>query len=257
MGEIIRIKENEMHNLERFLNKTSSDIEESSQNLSSSLSSFSNLGLFKTGTKKIADQIGSISKSVSNLGNSVSKQFSLISSNEDALKNKAEAIEIPMDFVTNDSSSMILVETGMLSKNDGEKINSNNSSSQINDEFESSIEFNKNLNEFIKEYETINGEVEVKGQKIDLSNIKKDSEDKINVVDDETVLVKQILSNISKEINDEIKDLNFSCDFENIPLSRMALNEIKFVDYNDAYKIIKKELASILNNGKYNLVNME
>ena len=257
MGEIIKIKESEMNNIQNYLSRVSTNVEEASSKLASSLSSFSNVGLFSSGTGKISDQIDSISRNISSLGRSVGKQFNEMVLNEEVLKNKAESIEIPTDFITDAALGLVEITTGMMSKEDGQKINSNNLSSDKYQEFESTVEFNKNLSKFVKDYEQENGEITVKGKNINLSNIKNNNDTTISEDMEESILIKQVLSDISKELSEKIQDLDFSCDIENIKLSKEVINNLQNVNFDDAYRIVKNEIVRILNNGNYNLVNLE
>lgn len=236
-----------------FLNNSRNNISSCADKTVSLFSSFTNVGLFSEGSKVIQKQMNSISNSVNKMGNSIERFESNIFDKEMALKTKALGIEIPNDFVTNDSSSLVQMDSGMLSKNDGNKINASNENDEKKLEFDSSINFNKSLKNVVKEYEEKNGEILINGKKVNLGSIESNEDSSIDNSDDKSIIDKKILSSISNEINQRYSELDMALEIEKVYLPGIKVSNLTNDTFDESYVLIKKGLSSILNNGNFNL----
>ncbi len=250
---IMDVRSYEIDSTISFLNNSQNNIASCADKTSTLFSSFTNVGLFSEGSKIIQKQMNSISNGVGKMGKSIEKFETNIFDKEIALKTKAEGIEIPNDFVTNDSSSLVQMNSGMLSKNDGNKINSSNENKEKDLEFNSSIKYNANLKKVVKEYEEKNGEILINGKAIRLENIESKKDSSIDDSIDESIISKKILSSISNEINQKNSELDMSLEIEKVYLPGLKKSDLTNSTFDESYVVVRKGLSSILNNGNFNL----
>lgn len=252
-GSIV-INENEINDIKAYLDRSSDNIENTSQKISSLFSSFTDVGLFSDGAMKIKSQMDSISSQVSDMGTSIHKQYDDMEKIENKLSRMADEIEIPNDFITNDSSININVNSGKLKKNDGKKVKSDKKDDKKKLQFESSIKYNDNLKEIVKQYEEEHGEILLNGNLVHLSSIKNDNKVTIDETTDNSIIIKKIVTKLNNEMSKKIPDVDMSSNIEKIDLVLKKIGPLKNVEFDDLYKIVKSELSSILVNGNYNLV---
>ena len=166
----------------------------------------------------------------------------------------AEDIEIPNDFVTNDSSLNIGMKSGKLKKEDGKKVKSTKKNSKQKMKFESCIKYNDNLKEIVKQYENEHGEIVLNGNNVKLSNIKNENDTTIDETMEDSIIIKKIITKLNDELSETIPDIDMSLNIEMVKLALKKVGPLKDVEFNDAYNIVKRELSSMLANGNYNLV---
>ena len=243
-----------MDEIKSYLDKTSNDIESSAQKFSSMFSSFTDVGLFSEGATKLKSQLTNISSQVSSMGSFVIRQYDDMEKVERKLSSMAEDIEIPNDFVTNDSSLNIGMKSGKLKKEDGKKVKSTKKNNKQKMKFESCIKYNDNLKEIVKQYENEHGEIVLNGNNVKLSNIKNENDTTIDETMEDSIIIKKIITKLNDELSETIPDIDMSLNIEMVKLALKKVGPLKDVEFNDAYNIVKRELSSMLANGNYNLV---
>ena len=251
---IIDVRQSELNDIQNALNKSISNIDGFSTKFSPSFKNATSVGLLNKSTNMIQKQMSTINTQVLRMNKTISNMYDNMASLENELARKADDIQTPVDFCTNDTASSISINKGNLSKEDGRAVKDTDDK-DVNDlDFENAIEYNDKLKYIVKEYENKNGEVEIQGNLINLQNVKKDQV----VIDssiDEYSIKEEILTKINKEINEEFPDLNDSFEIESIYLEALKNQNTEQVNYDDLYLDIKKEILRRLNNGNYILKN--
>ena len=240
---VINIRESDIQAIANHLAKSSSDVSMCSSDISSGIKSFTKVGLFSNGAAQLSKQMNTISSGISRLGNTVIKQYDEMANAESSLKVKAEAINIPRDFVTNDASQDINMKSGNLEKEDGKGVNAKDNTKEEKLNFEECINYNDKLKDIVKAYEEKNGEIEIKGHKTNISNISKS--EVLEMVEDieDTIIEKQIITDINskfmlKENSIDMSGLNLN----KVSLTAMDFGSLKNAIYDDKYIVVKKDL---------------
>jgi hypothetical protein len=252
---IIEIRESEISDIKSHLNRSSSNVANSSTSISSNFSSFTNVGLFKTGSGKIQKQMSGIASGISTMSNKIGKQHEKMVYTEKSLTNKASAIAVPLDFVTNDNAYSIAMKSDTLSKEDGKAINKNNQNNEKKLDLQNSMKYNSKLKNIVKAYEDKNGEIVINGNYKQLKNIKSDKDSSVKENLDSSSIQKQLVTKINKELNEKIPELNMSLKIDKIPIIEVKTEDTKSVDFEDKYKLVRQKFSSILSNGNFNLVS--
>ena len=276
-NKVIDIRESEMTEIKKHLNKSFSNIDKISQKLDSSFSNITKTGLLSKSTKKIGDQMRTIARQIQQSNDSVTKSYENMYFVEKVLEQKAEEIDAPLDFYKNDSASEITITAGNLSKNDGKSISGNKSTDEKDLEFKNSLEYNGKLKKIVNDYEATFGEIEVNANKVNIEDITKqevvvDKEievnvNKVNIEDitkqevvvdkeiEESTVVKKVLEKINKNINEEHPEFNDNFKIEKLNVE--AFNDYKKNDVNieEIYEDVLEDLQDKLNNGNYKIEN--
>jgi len=267
---IIEIKENDINDISAYLKKSSDKIINSCGTLESSFANITKTGLLKEGSAKIKNQMTAIGEGISSVSNSVIKQYEAMDLVETTLKNKADSIEIPMDFVKNDSSQSIDINSGKLKKDDGKAVNANDNTKTEELKFDSIIEYNENLKYIVKDYEDKNHKIELNGDNTLLKNIKNEriieindklddsiikTKDVKNIKNDntadidsklaESTITKKVINNIKGNLSEMNAKINLELPVGKVELTQFNLNNFQISDIDVNYKINKKKLTSI------------
>ena len=276
---VLEIREFEISDIENNLNKSSSKIEQASTNMTSNLSKINSVGLLTKSTNTIKKQLSTIMNNVNKTNQSISNTYENISFLENNLTAKAEEIEVPLDFVKNDSSNRISITSGSLNKEDGKSVNSNASLTKEELDFNKSLEYNDKLKNIVKEYEEINGSLDdysidkttidqLKNEEIKInSELDDEITNKVNLeeveyhdvvihdTDESSTIKKALIEQLNQDINKRHPEFNDSFEIDDINLEQLENEESKEVDYNDSYKKLKEVINDKLNNGNYELKN--
>ena len=267
---IIEIKENDMNEIYSHLKKNSNKIIGASNAIGTSMAKITKTGLLKNGTAKIKNQMNAIGEGIESMGNSVIKQYESMERVETSLKSKAESINIPMDFVKNDTSRNVDINAGKLKKDDGKAVNADDNTKTEELKFDSVIDYNENLKYIVKEYEDKNHEIVLNGDKTLLKNIKNERNIDIDDKLDDSIIIKKDTKNIKKEsnidINSDLEDtdvkkkyiksiegnleemtakINLELDVGRVNLTKLNLSNFQISDDNINYTINKQRLTSI------------
>lgn len=274
---VIDVRSSEIEAINSQLRKSAAKMESAATNMKSDFSGIVSTGLLNTSTSLINKQMDTIRQNINRTDLSVSSSYDNLCSTETLLKNKAEEITVPLDFVKNDSSSSIGTKETSLDKKDGQEINSDNSTDEEELKFEKALDYNEKLKSIIKDYEDIHGEIEINGSLKELGNIKKDSDpdektlgeidgEKTSLDDmsgseekqiddkvDYTIKHKDMLDNINKEINERHPEFNDSFDVEEVYVEDVKTDNVTEEDLT--YEVFKESIAEKLNDGNYVLEN--
>ena len=267
---IIEIKENDINEISAYLKNSSNKIVNSCSSLDAYLANITKTGLLRKGTAKIKNQMNSIGQGISSVSASVIKQYEAMELVENNLKNKADSIEIPMDFVKNDTSRSVDINSGKLKKEDGKAINANDNTKTEELKFDSIIEYNENLKYIVKDYEEKNHKIELNGDKTllkkiknnrtinindklddsiivtkDMKNIKNDNSININDKLDASVVKKAVMSNIKGNLTEMTAKINLELPVDRINLTQFNASNFQISDIDVNYKINRKRLTSI------------
>ncbi|MBO5376071.1 MAG: hypothetical protein J6A52_04390 [Bacilli bacterium] len=144
----INIDENEINDISGFLSRSESHITSVVDGGNSKFSVFKKSSLFGNGAEKITKQLSTIAGSVLNINKMVKQESLEMLELDKELAERAESIEVPMDFVTTDSVRNFSFNSVSLNKNDGKHVNGENTSN-VSVNLESSVlDVNlKNINE--------------------------------------------------------------------------------------------------------------
>lgn len=274
---VIDVRSSEIEAINSQLRKSAAKMESAATNMKSDFSGIVSTGLLNTSTSLINKQMDTIRQNINRTNLSVSSSYDNLCSTETLLKNKAEEIIVPLDFVKNDSSSSVGTKETSLDKKDGQEINSDNSTDEEELKFEKALDYNEKLKSIIKDYEDIHGEIEINGSLKGLGNIKKDSDtdektlgeidgEKTSLDDmsgseekqiddkvDYTIKHKDMLDNINKEINERHPEFNDSFDVEEVYVEDVKTDNVTEEDLT--YEVFKESIAEKLNDGNYVLEN--
>ena len=242
---IIEIKENDMNEIYSHLKKNSNKIIGASNAIGTSMAKITKTGLLKSGTTKIKNQMNAIGEGIESMGNSVIKQYESMERVETSLKSKAESINIPMDFVKNDTSRNVDINAGKLKKDDGKAVNADDNTKTEELKFDSVIDYNENLKYIVKEYEDKNHEIVLNGDKTLLKNIKNERKIEINDKLDDSIIIKKNIESIEGNLDEMTAKINLELDMGRVNLTKLNLNGFNISDINTNYRITKKSLTSI------------
>lgn len=118
------MREEEMEGAVGALDKCYTDGDATAKQIPNSFSSIMNTGLLNTGINTIVDQINSITTSIFNVKSIMKKHSTEMFNMDRNMANIAEKIEVPQDFVKNNSMQEKSFEEYMFSKVDGKSVNS-------------------------------------------------------------------------------------------------------------------------------------
>ena len=124
MGKRIAMKQDQINQVSSGMNQVS---QKAGDACSAAGSSFDGLDtFFGSGAGEIANQLGSLQTSLSNVQGIVQRQGDEMFNMDTALASVADAIEVPTDFVKNDQSRFTQYNNEILEKLDGKSVNDGN-----------------------------------------------------------------------------------------------------------------------------------
>lgn len=211
----------------------------------SSLQSSPNLS---EGINKINNNLKAIGDRVDNYNRVVVRQSNVFFEQENILLSAADYIEIPKNLSIVDNIYESKIEESNLSKDDGIKINSNNSNYLK--------EFNDYSSSHKNDLNSINNNIATQvrnfsdnyvNSKQNLNNIVKNGTETLNYKDEYSnhfVEINNLKNGETKEVNFENNYNNFKTDISNI-----LKKETNLVHYGDSYSDDKISLVNINNKG--------
>jgi len=128
----INVDENEINDITNHLNKSQTNLTNLGDTTKNTFRSMTNTNLFGNGISKIAKQVSSVSGSVRRMNNAIKKKSHEMIALDDSLAEKAEMIDVPMDFVTNNSIRSHIFDGITLNKNDGKNVKDDNTLTETN-----------------------------------------------------------------------------------------------------------------------------
>lgn len=241
------MREEEMEIAVSGLDKCYLDTESTSKAIPNKFSNVAKTGLFDLGISTINRQINGITTSIFNVKNIVKKHSGEMFNMDRKMAEIAEDIEIPQDFVSNDSRSENTFNQIILDKIDGKSVNAEQNTTKVEENFNSAVtkENLQNISnsQTLKE-ESYNDQTAINKQNLNnIDNNRTLEEQRLN---DATNIAKEALNNINKA-----QDLNEVKINENSTIKSQVLNNI-----NNLKDMTTQELDSNTNINKTVLENI-
>lgn len=241
------MREEEMEIAVSGLDKCYLDTESTSKAIPNKFSNVAKAGLFDLGISTINRQINGITTSIFNVKNIVKKHSGEMFNMDRKMAEIAEDIEIPQDFVSNDSRSENTFNQIILDKIDGKSVNAEQNTTKVEENFNSAVtkENLQNISnsQTLKE-ESYNDQTAINKQNLNnIDNNRTLEEQRLN---DATNIAKEALNNINKA-----QDLSEVKINENSTIKSQILNNI-----NNLKDMTTQELDSNTNINKTVLENM-
>lgn len=233
-----------------------------------SFSSLKNAKLFSTGVTKINNQIGAISKGISNVKTIFQKSIAKMNDAETSLSQRAESIYVPRDFIINDTTALHTIDDIVLNETINDNIKGGQAleikelildkNSVASSEFINILNNDGNINNVkIEEFnitkenlsdisngeqmnvETLNFKSDLR--KKELSNIENMEEIVINNLEFNPIKSNAKLKKLDSSVN-EVKTLNFKGDIEKYKLYDANNSERILPNYPEAEKVVDNEM---------------
>ena len=244
------INPDEMNNAVSGYNQLAARLGSAKSSVSSGFTGMRDAGFFSNGLKGISRQLGAISKTVGNVGRSMSNQTRGMLELDAALATKASEIEIPNDFVANNSMALNEYNKSLLEKLDGKSVNEGKDTTEKPGEVGESIMSGKlELTDITKGplgQQALQDNLE--GTKQNLDNINHAGGEELQQVDDRRTFDKEQLTNINNGGGTGKQELDGSTTVnkENlVNINANAAGGTQKVETADAYNISKGVLTKI------------
>lgn len=246
--------DDELDNLIIKLNKNNSESSLVESNIPTNFQNLNNTGLFSDGIKKIGNQFNELNRTMNNVKNKLVEHKERIFLSEYAFDKRAQEIEIPQDFVKNDSTKVNTIDDIYLSKNDGKSVNTGekiDETNELND-----YDLNK------KELESIVANNEIKEEKYDSSsslsqekidNINNGKDTKEVNIDEESTIESGKLETVNNYNDLQGVEYDDNIDLESVSVGNIKNDnveddeEIKLEDimnYNDEMEVLDNDNKS-------------
>ena len=243
------INPDEMNTAISGYNQLAARIGQAKSSVGSGFTGMRDAGFFSNGLKEMSKQLGAISKTVGNVGKSMSKQTSGMLELDAALAKKASEIEIPQDFVANNSMAMNEYNKSLLEKLDGKSVNEGAATTEKPAEVEDSIMKGKlqldDITSAALGQQALQDNLE--GSKQQLDNINHAGGEEMQNVDDTRTFDKEQLSNINN---------GAGTDKQQIDGSTTVNKEQNFVNINANGATQKTEMTDAFSTSKKVLEDM-
>ncbi|MBR4260505.1 MAG: hypothetical protein IKQ33_00925 [Clostridia bacterium] len=254
-NEVLDIRELEFDEMSNCLNKSGSIISNVSSNVQPSFSRMNSVGLLKKSTDLIKKQTNIISNQIKGMDQSLRNTYDNFNILENGLYEKVSEIKSPTEFRKKDTSNSISMSSGHLKKDDGTAINADNANDEKDLKFGEVLEYNENLKKIVKDYEELNGEIDVTTNKTLLGNIKKD-EVTIDETMEDSSLEEKIMKDISNEINERHPEFDDKFEVNKVYMKEQEQKQAQEeIDYDKLYDEYRKKLQEKLNDGNFTLEN--
>lgn len=147
MKNEIVLNEEEIDGLTSSLSDSYKSISTTGEAINPNFSGVVNAGLVGNSIGIISNQMSSISNTISNTQGLIDEYKNQLLSYDGKMATKIDDIEMPKDFIINNSSKVNMFTQSLLSKMDGKSVNDGSAFSSTYDTFDSSIS-NKALSDF-------------------------------------------------------------------------------------------------------------
>ncbi len=176
MGRI-SMREEEMENAVGELDRCYVDGDAMAKSIQSKFAQIRNTGLLNSGLDTITSQINSITTSIFNVKNIIQKHSNEMFNMDRTMAKIAENIEVPRDFIKNNSMTTNTFDEYVLKKNDGKSVNEGTTTPDV-----------------------VETDTDSVVKKEDLRNISKDSDFRKVTIDPGTIIRRGRLGSIVKPI---------------------------------------------------------
>lgn len=208
----INVDEREINDITNHLNKNQVNLNDLGNTTQNSFKAMTNTNLFGNGISKITKQVSSVSGSIQRINSSIKKKSQEMLTLDETLASRAETIDVPMDFVTNNSVRSHLFDGITLNKQDGKQVNDDNSINEIKLVFNDETT-NTTINDLTtepSEFDKIKLN-EYKDKKNNLGNINNNTQTEIrNLNYSENGIVNQNLRTIENANNQTVQNIEYN-----------------------------------------------
>lgn len=209
-NNVFSMREDSMQNTVRGLDKCFVDGDATGSGIPANFAGMSNAGMFDMGISTINQQVNSITNSIFNVKNIVNKHSNEMFDMDRGMARAARNIEIPQDFVTNETNQVNTFNSYLLEKMDGKSVNVGSELGTIAPVADSGIQKMETLKDIINdnvvEQEKIDENTGI--IKENLGKIDNEQDTMEQKVREATGIVGQVLSDISKKSATEEKELD-------------------------------------------------
>lgn len=226
MGNVIVMNEAQMEESVSLIGRSQNNQETTANNFNTKMSPIKNTGLIDNAIDTVQDQMDSLSGALLNVKNIVQKHSTQMFEMDRQLSKIASNIEIPQDFVKNDTMKTNSFDQMLIEKMDGQSVNDG-----------SNLRDTKPLDE-----SSVAG--------VNLGNIKNGNKNDEQTYDETMTVQKENLNTISKNSNLDEKKLDDSTGISSVAVKNINKNEtFDSKELNDASNIVRTNLQQ-LNNDK-------
>ena len=131
MKDEIVVYEDELTDVSSLLSNSGKEVSSTCENINPSFSGAVSVGLLGNSVGTISDQMGSIYKSIDNVKTAIDEFTVLFMTYDKDMATKINDIDIPNDYLANDSSTVNTYSEVALQKYDGESVNDGNDASGL------------------------------------------------------------------------------------------------------------------------------
>lgn len=248
-SNVLAMNEDEMKGTVSGLDKCYTNTESAVKSVPAKFSNLKSSGLFDTGISAISKQLSGLTSSIFNVKNIVQKHSTQIFELDRQMAKQAEKIEIPQDFVKNDSMKTNTFNQTILEKLDGKAVTLGQGLTNI-DEIANSTVTAQTLTNIAK-----NNDVEQKNlddkttiNKKVVTNINDGTSGDVKTITDQTNVTEKHLADINKE-----SGLNEQALADNTTIMTKNLTEM-----NDVQNLSQQELdqaSTVTNKGLESIIN--
>ena len=223
----INVDEREINDITNYLNKNQVNLSDLGNTTQNNFRAMTNTKLFGKGISKITKQVSSVSSSIQRINSSIKKKSQEMLTLDETLASRAETIDVPMDFITNNSVRPHIFDGITLNKQDGKQVNDDNS---IN---ETKLVFNdETINTTINDLTTEPSKFdkiklnEYKDKKNNLENINNNTQtESINLNYSKDGIVNQNLAKIKNANNQTVQNIEFNQE-KNVDVKLNNINQL-------------------------------
>ena len=162
-SDMLRMREEEFDTLSASLGRSSEGVSTTGGSIGQNFAGAVDAGLLGNSVSTISKQMKAISGSISNVQNIVQQHSSQMFSYDRAMASKIGEIEVPNDFVANDSAEVNTYTQALVAKMDGQSVNDGQEAGEFEEIADSSVTV-----EMMKD---IHGDVTVRQRYDDASSV--------------------------------------------------------------------------------------
>ena len=224
-SNVLAMNEDEMKGTVSGLDKCYTNTESAVKSVPAKFSNLKSSGLFDSGISAISKQLSGLTSSIFNVKNIVQKHSTQIFELDRQMAKQAEKIEIPQDFVKNNSMQTNTFNQTILEKLDGKAVTSGQGLTNV-DEIANS---------------TVTAQT--------LTNITKNNDMEQKHLDDSSIINKQMVTNINDGTSGDVKTITDSTNVTEKHLTDINNeNGLTEQTLNDNTTIMSRNLTDMNNN---------
>ena len=238
----INVDEREINDITSYLNKNQTNLTNLGDTTKNTFRAMTNTNLFGSGISKISKQVSSVSGSIRRMNDAINKKSHEMLALDDSLAEKAELIDVPQDFVTNNSIRSHIFDGITLNKNDGKNVKDDNTLTETNLAFTDETT-HTTMNNIEKEERTFDNIKlrEYKDKRKTLGNINNNNQTETNNLNySEEGITRQNLGTINKINTQTTQNLEYN-QAKNINANLRNIKNGNTIDLNLENNPIKNE----------------